>query len=105
MIIAGSIVFLSALFCAFPLIEVVGDSMFPTYHDGQLLPSMRVARFVPLCDGRVYVFRSPDGKTVIKRLAYHDKRKCYFLGDNATVSYDSRAYGYVDRRNIVAVVL
>ena len=105
MIIVSSIVFLAALFCAFPLIRVVGDSMFPTYHDGQLLPSMRVARFVPLCDGRVYVFRSPNGKTVIKRLAYHDKRKCYFLGDNATVSYDSRAYGYVDRKNIVAIVL
>ena len=105
MIIVGSIVFLTALFYVFPFIRVVGDSMFPTYIDGQLLPSMRVARFVPLYDGRVYVFRSPDGKTVIKRLAYHDKRKCYFLGDNATVSYDSRAYGYVDRRNIVAVVL
>ena len=105
MIIVGSIVFLTALFYVFPFIRVVGDSMFPTYHDGQFLPSMRVARFVALHDGRVYVFRSPDGKTVIKRLAYHDKRKCYFLGDNATVSYDSRAYGYVDRKNIVAVVL
>ena len=105
MIIVGSIVILTALFYVFPFIRVVGDSMFPTYHDGQFLPSMRVTRFVPLHDGRVYVFRSPDGKTVIKRLAYHDKRKCYFLGDNATVSYDSRAYGYVDRKNIVAVVL
>ena len=105
MIIIGSIVFFTAIFYAFPFIRVVGDSMFPTYHDGQLLPSMRVTRFVPLYDGRVYVFRSPYGKTVIKRLAYHDKSKCYFLGDNATVSYDSRAYGYVDRKNIVAVVL
>lgn len=105
MIIVGSIFFLTALFYVFPFIRVVGDSMFPTYRDGQLLPSMRVTRFVSLCDGRVYVFRSPDGKTVIKRLAYHDKRKCYFLGDNATISHDSRAYGYVDRRNIVAVVL
>ena len=105
MIVVGSIVFLTALFYVFPFIRVVGDSMFPTYHDGQFLPSMRVTRFVPLHDGRVYVFRSPYGETVIKRLAYHDKRKCYFLGDNAIVSHDSRAYGYVDRKNIVAVVL
>ena len=105
MIVVGSIVFLAAFFYVFPFTRVVGDSMLPAYRDGQLLPSMRTTRFMPLHDGRVYVFRSPYGKTVIKRLAYHDKRKCYFLGDNATVSHDSRAYGYVDRRNIIALIL
>ena len=105
MIVIGSIVFLAALFYVFPFVRVIGDSMFPAYRDGQLLPSMRIPRFVPLHDGRVYVFRSPYGKTVIKRLAYHDKRNCYFLGDNATVSHDSRAYGYVDRRDVIALIL
>lgn len=97
----------------FPLVTVYGNSMFPTYEDGQKLRARRLSRFEKLQIGAVYVFYSPceKGKVLIKRLDtisgtdYSCSALCYFLGDNAENSFDSRAFGYVPRKNIIAKIL
>lgn len=94
----------------FPTVTVKGNSMFPTYLDGQKLRSRRIIRFEELEKDAVYVFYAPTGRINIKRLKYiinttEHKEYCFFLGDNQQYSTDSRKYGYVNRKNIIAKVL
>ena len=94
----------------FPLVKVCGYSMFPTYIDGQFLFIKRVLHKSKCKVGEVYVYVPPyvseDEKFVIKRLDHISKDgKYYFLGDNSNDSYDSRYYGYVDSKNVVAHIL
>lgn len=87
----------------FPIIEVCGSSMFPTYKDGEILFGTRFIRKSSLKVGDVVLYNTQhitgDKKIVIKRIA--DIKmvdgSLYFmcLGDNSKVSYDSRYYGYV----------
>lgn len=93
----------------FPIAKVEGDSMLPTYEDGQLLVT---SRFYRLKVGDVYVFTRlrDDGEEVhvIKRLTQIDKDisvLLFFEGDNAKCSYDSRNYGYVSKDQVVSKVL
>ena len=98
---------LTALLFFFPLVQVCGYSMFPTFTDGQFLFSKRVLHKSKCKVGEVYVYIPPyasEGeKFVIKRLDHiNDKGEYYFLGDNSSDSYDSRYYGYVKSHNVVA---
>ena len=96
------------LLAVFPKVNVIGDSMYPTYKNGESVRAIRIAYFFPLVVGAVYVFRSPSGDIVIKRLdhlKWDDPTMCYFVGDNSSVSYDSRNYGYVYRYHIIGMVL
>lgn len=94
-----------------PICLVCGLSMYPTFDDGSIILTKRVDN-LEIEKGEVYVFKRPtsDGKTlrVIKRV--HDidfkdgKMLCYILGDNPSMSYDSREYGYIDSEEVVAKV-
>lgn len=94
-----------------PICLVCGLSMYPTFDDGSIILTERVDN-LEIEKGEVYVFKRPtsDGKTlrVIKRV--HDiyfkdgKMLCYILGDNPSMSYDSREYGYIDSEEVVAKV-
>lgn len=88
-------VFLLLALYLFPIIEVIGDSMYPTYKEGKLLLSVRVFFKSQLKVNDIYTFISPQGKLVIKRLKHISKEGCFFEGDNKEVSYDSRKYGYI----------
>lgn len=90
-------------FCWFPVIMVDGLSMYPTLKDRQLLLSTRI--FVKPVAGCVYVYESPQGETVIKRLSHVREGKYYFVGDNKDHSFDSRHYGGVYRDCIISKVL
>jgi signal peptidase I len=107
-ILLGIAVALFILFL-FPVIHICGYSMFPTLSDGEFYMSKRVFRKSKCKIGKIYVYRPPyDGgeeKFVIKRLAYIKDGKYFFLGDNADDSYDSRYYGYVDSKNVVAQLI
>lgn len=94
-----------------PVCLVCGLSMYPTFDDGSIILTERVDN-LEIEEGEVYVFKRPtsDGKTirVIKRV--HDikfedgKMLCYILGDNPSMSYDSREYGYINSEEVVAKV-
>lgn len=95
----------------FPVIQVCGDSMYPTYFDGEILIGTRIYKENNLEVGDIVLYDSPTekGRTVIKRIDHfmndHDgKLYIYCLGDNTGHSYDSRAYGYVSSKNIVCKV-
>lgn len=93
----------------FPVVQICGYSMFPTLSDGEFYMSRRVFRKTKCRVGKIYVYRPPyeseEEKFVIKRLADIKDGKYFFLGDNADDSYDSRYYGYVDSKNVVAELI
>ena len=93
---------LAILYYIFPLIEVCGDSMNPTFKDGDIILGCRI---FTIKKNTVYVFHPPVGeKYVIKRLTQVSSttNKLFFEGDNPDHSYDSRMYGYVSRDKVVA---
>lgn len=104
-IIALIAIVLAFLVYAFPLIEVCGESMLPTYKDGDIVLGCRL---FTLTRNSVYVFRPPVGeKYVIKRLTQVSSttHKLFFEGDNSDHSYDSRMYGYISQDKVVAKCL
>lgn len=104
------VLYVVALFCAlwllsvvFPIIWVDGVSMYPTFTHKQLLLSTRI--FIKPVSGCVYVYESPQGDIVIKRLSHVREEKYYFVGDNKDHSFDSRHYGGVYKDCIISKVL
>lgn len=100
----------TALYHLFPLIQVVGDSMHPTYVNGEIILGTRLYRKSKLKVGDVIVYKSPnENRIVIKRIAKiktHYGHNYYFcLGDNLDNSYDSRYYGSISSKSIVCKVI
>lgn len=90
----------------FPNLDIVGNSMYPTLLDGEKKHSRRFFnKFDTPKIGRIYVYRDPTGKLVIKRLKMIKDDLCYFVGDNPSMSYDSRYYGFINRKHIVALLM
>lgn len=106
LIIVAIIVVLAILtLYANPIIEVVGDSMYPTYRNGEYLQSRRVTKTEKLIEGKVYVYKSPTNEVVIKRLQHITPYGLFFVGDNIQCSFDSRSYGYIPRENVIAKII
>ena len=82
---------------------VVGDSMYPTMSEGDVVMGFKPCPTKLLENGRIYGYRLPydEKKWVIKRLMYQTGDKCFFLGDNSGDSIDSKDYGLVDRSKIM----
>lgn len=83
------------------IVRVCGKSMYPTLKPNKLvLITKRTSMTNFFMGNRIYIFRDPTGKTVIKRLIrprlVMGGLYLWFEGDNKEVSYDSRNYGYVD---------
>ena len=93
----------------FPVVQICGYSMFPTLNDQEIYFGRRIFNKSKCKVGKIYVYRPPyeseEEKFVIKRLADIKDGKYFFLGDNPNDSYDSRYYGYVDSKNVVAQLL
>lgn len=85
--------------------------MYPTIKHNRLIIASRIFNRNNLSINSLYVYRTPENekRKVIKRLVDVKKENnntyCYFLGDNANRSYDSRNYGYVNAENIIAKVI
>ena len=96
----------------FRVVQVVGNSMYPTYKDSEILLAYTFFREKKLKIGDVVVFRPPydmgEVKVLIKRINMIDYDKdgdivaLYFLGDNLNDSFDSRDYGFVCVNNVIA---
>lgn len=99
----------------FPLATVYGNSMLPTYHEGQILLCRRVLlkKHHKIQTGGVYVLKAPytddEVRLIIKRVSFfvHTERgrEIYVLGDNPKDSLDSRMYGTINEKNVVAKVI
>ena len=104
------VIVLGILYYLFPIIEVVGDSMYPTYKDGEIIFGTRLYRKSKLRKRDVIIYTSPrEERIVIKRIDDIRKKnnRLYFycLGDNRDYSYDSREYGYVSSKRLKCKVL
>ena len=91
----------------FRCIEICGNSMNPTYKDGEHLISLPVS-FKKIKEGDVLIFRTPYdmNRVAIKRVKYKSNatKELFFLGDNAEDSYDSRNYGFVPYKNVLGKI-
>ena len=115
MLLFITIVFLlyTIVFLLFPTLEIDGNSMYPTFDDGEKTRCSRIFSRKNLQVGDVYVYtrRAEDtGKKylVVKRLqnigTYEGTTYCFFLGDNLDNSLDSRHYGWIKSKQIIAKV-
>lgn len=86
-----------------PLIvrQVTGSSMEPALKDGQLVVGRQSH---DLKRGDVVIV-SHDGLEKIKRIESQQGDLIYLLGDNASASTDSRTFGWVQAKCIVAKVV
>ena len=107
-IIISILALITLLWYLFPLIEVVGKSMFPTYKNGEIILATRIYLKSKLKVGDVIVFKSPtDGKIVIKRISEIRGKHTWFFceGDNTNYSYDSRHYGFIFHNTIICKIV
>lgn len=107
------IILCGVIYYLFPLVNVCGSSMFPTYVNDEIILSTRLFRKRKIKVGDVIVFKHPyvKGRLLIKRVAdlFYSRDgellSIYFLGDNSSDSYDSRNFGYVLTKDLVSKVL
>ena len=89
------------------LLLVCGNSMYPTYKDGEHLFSLPTS-FNKIKEGDVLIFRTPydPKRVVIKRVIMKSTvtKELFFLGDNFSESYDSRNYGFVPYKYVLGKV-
>ena len=90
------------------IIEICGNSMYPTYKDGELLLTLPVS-FKRIQEGDVLIFKTPydPNRVVIKRVTYKSSKtkELCFLGDNSLDSYDSRNYGFVPYKFVLGKLI
>lgn len=106
----GLIVLLFLYF--FPIVKVIGDSMFPTYHNGEYILGISKFNINKIKIGDILVFKkSGYDKILIKRVGsiheeeYSDKKSFFMLGDNSEYSNDSRNFGWVEEEELMAKIL
>ena len=85
-------------------VAVAGDSMAPTYKDGDWLIARWGAQFKV---GQVLVIEREDrpGIFLIKRLIRIENGKYWVEGDNKVASTDSRQWGFVSAEEVIGHVL
>lgn len=101
------IIVVGILMYMFPIVEVCGDSMSPTYNDGEFLLSTRLFKRENIKVGDVFIFDHPyvEGRLLIKRVAKIKAGDYFFEGDNSDNSYDSRDFGYMRPDCLVSKVI
>jgi len=81
--------------------QVEGDSMAPALKAGQLVVGRQTRDLKP---GDVVIV-SHNGLEKIKRIEKQQGDLIYLLGDNASASTDSRDFGWLSAKHIIAKVV
>jgi len=76
--------------------------MSPTLRPGQLVVGRRQCG--DLNTGDIVIFLR-NGREIIKRVQEIKESKMYVVGDNASNSTDSRHYGYIDTKVVIAKLI
>ncbi|MDR2807413.1 MAG: signal peptidase I [Spirochaetaceae bacterium] len=106
-------------FFIFDLMIVEGESMYPALKSGAVVLVVKTAYGLRLPgfntylfhwaqpqQGEIIVFWTPDKKAAVKRCAgLSDRRNFIALGDNSSISLDSRSYGPVPIDQIIGKVI
>lgn len=100
------------VYYVFPVVEVIGYSMFPTYKNGEIIFGTKLYRKSKLKVGDVIIYKCPteENRMVIKRIDVIDYDLLgnlifYCLGDNTDDSYDSRYYGFISSKSLVCKII
>lgn len=98
------------LYYIFPIACISGDSMFPTYKEKDKTVATRIFSKENLKVGDIVIYCPPESDyKVIKRISSKHKNNIgtlvFCVGDNKEVSYDSRDYGWIEVKDIVAKVI
>jgi nickel-type superoxide dismutase maturation protease len=82
--------------------RVIGDSMLPGIAPGMIVIGW--GRLKGLRRGDVVIL-SHNAMEKIKRIDQIDGDELYVLGDNLAASTDSRQFGWIDRKQVLARVI
>lgn len=87
-------------------VEIVGDSMSPTFNNGETR-IFQTVKNIELVIGDIVLANHPFKKdiNIVKRITKVSKSGSFFLeGDNPSLneSSDSRSFGYVKKKDIIA---
>ena len=91
----------------FNRMRVVGDSMYPTIQDRNIVYTRPYFFWERMRVGDIIVLRDPrkPSRKILKRVAHYDQEKCIVWGDNHGRSTDSRTFGPVERTNVIGKVV
>lgn len=97
-------------YSTFRLGKIAGDSMHPTYTDGEYVLVRKVHLKHKIVEGEVYaIHRRDTNEYIIKRVTHllnvSPNQYLFVEGDNEEVSLDSRHYGYLPREWVVGKVV
>ena len=77
--------------------------MIPAYRPHTIIFALR---FIPLTIGDVVLARDPrDSRVIIKRISQIEHDAFFLVGDNEQESTDSRVFGFVSKKHILAKVI
>lgn len=97
----------SLFFRASPLLRftIKEKSMKPFLKEGDSVVVSKI--FLKLRVGDVVIFHHPTTPpyTFIKRISKIDNEKYFVEGDNKKMSFDSRKFGYIKRKDIIGKVI
>lgn len=85
----------------FVIRRVVGTSMLPALKPNQIVLAYKTRRFKV---GDIVIV-AHDGKEKIKRISELQAGKVFVVGDNEAESTDSRQFGWLNTRQLIAKVV
>ena len=100
--------FSRALFTLSPFVQckISGASMLPSFKEGEEVLVQKRWFFCRIHKGSVVIAKDPrNHKLILKRIEQVRDYKYFLIGDNRNESTDSRAFGWIEKTNIIGSVI